>query len=149
METTKKQKKLTKKFEGLRLKAYADGNGNMTIGYGHRIRTEERKKTISIVEAEKLFLEDMNEVEKQVTAEELNLNQHQFDAVCDFVYNVGIGNFRQSTLIKLIKENRNNIAIAKEFMKWIYIKGKKSDGLVHRREVEYLVYFQDIYTINK
>ena len=70
MKTTNRQKRLTKTFEGLRLKAYADGNGNMTIGYGHRIRTKEKKKTISLEEAKKLFLEDMEEVEKQVT----NLN---------------------------------------------------------------------------
>ena len=62
-ECTKQQKKLTKKFEGLRLKAYADQNGNMTIGYGHRIRTKEKKKTISLEEANKLFIEDMEEVE--------------------------------------------------------------------------------------
>ena len=53
----------------------------MTIGYGHRIRTKEKKKTISLEEANKLFIEDIEEVEKQVTNLNLNLDQNQFDAL--------------------------------------------------------------------
>ena len=55
-ECTKQQKKLTKKFEGLKLKAYADQNGNMTIGYGHKMTKKEKITKINKEEAEKLFL---------------------------------------------------------------------------------------------
>ena len=141
METTNRQKRLTKTFEGLRLKAYPDGNGNMTIGYGHKMEKQKQMKTISYREAEEIFKFDMNVVEIQVNALKLGLNQNQFDATCDFVFNVGIGKFTHSTLFKLMIKNNKDIAIMTEFMKWTYVNKKRSKGLMKRREIEYLTYF--------
>ena len=146
MKTTNEQKKRTKKFEGLRLKAYPDSAGNMTIGYGHKMNKQSKVQTISFREANKLFVYDMQTVEKQVTALKLNLNQNQFDAICDFVYNVGIGKFTHSTLYKLIQNNNKDVKIMTEIMKWTHINNEVNKGLVHRREVEYLTYFtQDLF----
>ena len=141
MKTTEIQRKRTKKFEGLRLKAYPDGNGNLTIGYGHKMEKQEKMQTISFRDAEEIFKFDMNVVEIQVNALKLGLNQNQFDAVCDFVFNVGIGKFTHSTLFRLILKDNKDIAIAKELMKWTYINKERSKGLMKRREIEYLTYF--------
>lgn len=141
MKTTEEQKKRTKRFEGLRLQAYPDGNGNMTIGYGHKMKKQSQMQTISIRDAESIFRFDMSVIEKQVTGLKLGLNQNQFDSICDFVFNLGIGKFTHSTLYKLILKNKDSIEIAREFMKWVYINHKISKGQKKRREVEYLTYF--------
>ena len=109
MKTTEVQRKRTKKFEGLRLKAYPDGNGNMTIGYGHKIEKQKQMRTISYRDAEEIFKFDVNVVEIQVNALKLGLNQNQFDATCDFVFNVGIGKFTHSTLFKMMLEDINTM----------------------------------------
>lgn len=141
MKTTEEQKKRTKRFEGLRLKAYPDGNGNMTIGYGHKMKRQNQMHTISFKDAEEIFKHDINIVEEQVTGLKLGLNQNQFDAICDFVFNLGISKFTHSTLYKLILKNKDDIEIAREFMMWVCINHKISKGLKKRREVEYLTYF--------
>ena len=141
MKTTEVQRKRTKKFEGLRLKAYPDANGNMTIGYGHKMEKQEHIQTISFRDAEEIFKFDIGVAEKQVTGLQLGLNQNQFDAICDFVFNVGIGRFTHSTLFKLILKDNKDIAIIKEFMKWTYVNKERSKGLMKRREIEYLTYF--------
>lgn len=141
MVTTKEQRKRTKKFEGLRLKAYPDCGGRMTIGYGHLIDKQKTIKKINFAEANILFANDMKTVEKQVTKLNLNLNQDQFDAVCDFVYNVGIGKFKHSTLYQLIRNNNKDTKIMIEFMKWTKVNGTISKGLQKRRKIEYLTYF--------
>ena len=49
---------LIKHFEGLRLKAYRDSGGVLTIGYGHTTNVYE-KQTITEAEAETLFAKDI------------------------------------------------------------------------------------------
>jgi lysozyme len=61
-----------------------------------------------------------------------SLTQNQFDALCDLVYNIGAGNFQQSTLLRLL--NSGNVAgAAEQFGVWIYSAGAISPGLVARR----------------
>ena len=72
-------------------------------------------------------------VNKYVTYD--NLTQHQFDALVDFTFNVGCGNFRGSTLLK--KLNRGDVTgAADEFPKWKYAGGKVLLGLIRRRAIE-------------
>lgn len=70
-----------------------------------------------------------------------NLNQDQYDSLCSFIYNVGIGNFSASTLLKKINLNRFDPSIQNEFMKWVHADGKVSNGLVNRRIKEGNLYF--------
>jgi lysozyme len=53
-------------------------------------------------------------VNKVVTAP---LNQNQFDALVDFVFNLGSGNFQSSTLLKLLNQG-DYAGASKEFPKW-------------------------------
>ena len=60
---------------------------------------------------------------------------HQAGAMVDFVFNVGCGAFRKSTLLK--KVNAGDMAgAADEFLKWTYIGKKRSAGLLRRRTEE-------------
>jgi lysozyme len=85
--------------------------------------------------------EDLQWAENAVNAQNLRLNQFQFDALVSFVFNVGSGNFQESTLLKVIKANpKDYAAIEEEWKKWKYSKGKVLKGLVRRRAAEYELY---------
>lgn len=140
MKTSDKGIGLIKRFEGLRLKAYLCPAGKPTIGYGHT-KGVKLGDVITEEEAEQLLLEDLIVVENEINKHNLDINQNQFDALVSFVYNVGVGNFRTSTLLKKIKANPNDKTIANEFKRWVYSNGKRLPGLVKRREEEAKLYF--------
>ena len=132
---------LIKSFEGFRPAAYICPAGKLTIGYGHTYRVQITDQ-ITEAEAEEFLRRDVADAESAiryfVTAK---LKQNQFDALVSFIYNVGIGNFSRSTLLKKINSGPDrNITIAKEFRKWIFSKGNKLKGLINRREAEILLY---------
>lgn len=135
MRTTTGTKNRIKKFEGLRLKAYVCAVGICTIGYGHTSGVK-AGDIITQAQADAFFEVDIATVEKQINALSLNLGQYQFDAVVSFCFNVGIGNFKGSTLYKKIKADAYDSTIPAEFKKWIYGGGKILPGLVSRREWE-------------
>lgn len=129
-----------KAFEGLRLEAYRCPSGVWTIGYGH---TSGVTKGMKVNEgwAESALKQDLNEVLKQVERLGLPLNtQGQIDAVVDFVFNLGITKFKQSTLRKRIAESAGYDAVCAEFERWVFGtqngKNVKLPGLVKRREWE-------------
>jgi lysozyme len=126
---------LLKQFEGVRLKAYRDPVGVWTIGYGHTI-TAEPGMRITREEAERLLRQDLERFEKAVRDRVMvPINQDQFDALVSFAFNVGVGAFRKSTLLRLL--NQGNYEGAKdEFKRWVYGGGRRLAGLVKRRNHE-------------
>ena len=71
----------------------------------------------------------------------LSINQHQFDALLSFTYNVGTGNLARSTLLRKVKANPQEPSIRTEFSRWVYGGGKRLPGLVRRRKMEADLYF--------
>lgn len=65
---------------------------------------------------------------------------HQLGAFIDFCYNVGIGNFRNSTLLKLFNEGAI-LAAGEEFPKWDKAHGITLRGLHDRRLAEQTIYY--------
>lgn len=129
-----------KAFEGLRIEAYRCPSGVWTIGYGHTSGVTQGMK-VNEGWAESALKQDLNEVLRQVERLGLPLKtQGQIDAVVDFVFNSGYGNFRVSTLRRLIKEEASDDEISKQFMRWVYgtQNGKKVvlEGLKKRRAWE-------------
>lgn len=132
---------LIKGFEGFVDHAYNDGVGIMTIGWGHAIKAGESfPAKISIEEADGVFRKDVqfaiDAVNKLVTVE---LSQNQFDALVSFVFNTGVGAFKNSTLLKELNSGNCDVA-AEEFKKWNKgtVNGKKVElkGLTKRRNAE-------------
>lgn len=83
--------------------------------------------------ADAWFTEDtqaaVNAVNQKVS---VPLSQNQFDALVDFTYNEGVGNFSGSTLLR--KLNQGDYAGAEaEFQKWVYSGGQRNSNLVNRR----------------
>lgn len=73
----------------------------------------------------------------------LSLRQCQWDAIVSFVFNVGIGNFKSSTLLAKIRINPDDNSIMDEFLRWVYANGKVMRGLQKRRLTEMKLYFSD------
>lgn len=73
----------------------------------------------------------------------LSLRQCQWDAIVSFVFNVGIGNFKASTLLAKIRINPDDNSIIDEFLRWVYANGKVMKGLQKRRLAEMKLYFSD------
>ncbi len=125
-----------KEFEGFLPTPYVCPGGHATIGYGHRIREGEAFDRISLEEAEVLLDRDLAEAALQMHREiRVKLSDGQKLALTDFVFNLGIGQARESTLFRLVNERRFAEA-ALEFERWVYAAGRKLDGLAKRRAWE-------------
>ena len=140
MKTSYIGRKLIKTFEGYRSEAYLCPAGKWTIGYGHTSGVKEGD-TCTKEQADIYLQEDIQWAEKVVNAQNLRLNQFQFDALVSFVFNVGSGNFQESTLLKVIKANpKDYTAIEEEWKRWKYSNKQILKGLVRRRAAEYELY---------
>lgn len=129
---------LIQSFEGLRLVAYPDpgtGGEPYTIGYGHTGGVK-RGDTCTMAQAEAwLALDTQSAVRGVADAIKVPVTQSQFDACVSLAYNVGLGNFRASTLLKLLNASQYGKA-ADEFTRWNRAAGKVLAGLTNRRAKE-------------
>jgi lysozyme len=127
---------LTKSFEGLHLEAYRDCAGIWTIGYGHTGPAVCSGQAISDFEAEELLRADLTEAVACVNrAVQTVISQGQFDAMVDFCFNAGRGNFGQSTLLRKVNSRDFGGAVA-QFALWVHAGGEVVSGLVRRRKAE-------------
>jgi lysozyme len=131
---------LIRKSEGLRLKAYRDPVGVLTIGYGHTGPDVSEGKKITMDEAEALLHADATHAcDSVLKLTNGNVSQAQLDAMTDFVFNLGSKKFASSTL--LMKHKAGNYAgAAEQFGRWIYADGRIAEGLVKRRAAETHLY---------
>lgn len=133
---------MVKRHEGLRLQPYWDVKG-YSIGYGYFMGNNKYMFGSSITEtkAEQLLVETLNDIHNKVGGELSHLSQNQREAVYDFIYNVGMGNYKSSTLRKvLLQRNPDPDKVAGELRRWVYAGGKKKQGLSDRREDEIKMY---------
>lgn len=132
--------KLIKEFEGCELTAYLCPAGIMTIGYGSTFYEDgkpvKQGDMITKERAEKLLPNIVTKFAQAViNSLKIGVTQNQFDAMVSLAYNIGVGNFRNSTLLRLV--NKGDFAkAALEFAKWNKSRGKVLAGLVRRREAE-------------
>lgn len=127
---------LTKRAEGLRLSAYRDGGGVLTIGHGHTGPDVHEGQTITPEQATALLSGDLRTAIACVNElVRVPITQGQFDALVDFTFNLGAGTFRRSTLLALV--NRRDFAgAAAQFGLWVHAAGQVEPGLVARRKAE-------------
>lgn len=125
-----------KQFEGLRLQPYKDSAGLWTIGYGHLLKPGEWWDSITEEFATRLLGQDVGTAEDAVNSlVKVPLSQPQFDALVSFVYNVGVGAFRRSTLLRLLNAGEYAGAAA-QLPLWRKAGGQIIQGLVNRRAQE-------------
>lgn len=124
-----------KAAEGYKTKAYLCPAGRWTCGYGHtkgvtRLTTCDRDKAARWLE------EDLQPVVAFCNAIKGLNTQGRFDAIVDFGYNLGLGQLRSSTLLKVIQKGGTDMAVCAELRKWVYADGRRMPGLAKRRAWE-------------
>lgn len=130
---------LIKLSEGLRLEAYPDTGRVPTIGWGHTKGVEIGDK-ITKERAEELLNEDVAEAERGVNRQVyVELTQGQFDALVDFVFNLGEHQFKKSTLLRMLNK-KDYLGASNQFRRWVYDDQVKLPGLVVRRDREKKVF---------
>lgn len=123
------------KWEGLRQWAYLDPVQVPTICYGStagvrmgQYKTEAECGVLLMAEIDYFA----GQVNKYV---HVSMPETRRAALISFTYNVGVQNFRQSTMLK--KLNKGQVrAACDEMLRWVYAKGRKLPGLVTRRKAE-------------
>ena len=127
--------KLLKDFEGFRTHAYQDSVGVWTIGYGHT-KGVTPNMVISTAEGEEMLVEELKEYENYVDdLVKVPLDQHQYDALVSWVYNLGPTNFRSSTMLRVLNEGKYE-EVPNQIRRWNKAGGKELDGLTRRRNAE-------------
>ena len=130
---------LIKKFEGCELEAYRCSANVLTIGYGHTKGVEENQK-ITHEGAGEMLASELGEYEGYINdMVECDLEQHQFDALVAWVYNLGPTNLRSSTMLKRLNANDLDDVPA-QIRRWNKAGGKALAGLTRRREAEALMF---------
>ena len=155
---------LIKEFEGLKdgdlstpnLDPYLCPTGFWTIGWGHVVanakgvmlkglgkKAEARSiypNGITIQEAEALLADDLRRFSAGVAGlVDVDLSSNQFNSLVSFAFNVGIGAFAASTLLKVINRKEFYL-VTSEMRRWNKgtVNGKRQvlAGLTRRREAE-------------
>lgn len=133
---------LIKKHEGWRAHWYRDPVNIWTIGWGTTGHVQGVQHPHSPADpitkemGEDLLLRALRHAEEAIhDYVTVPLTQGQHDALVSFIYNVGVGAFRRSTLLKHLNAGDPKAA-AREFGRWVYAGGEVWDGLVHRRTAE-------------
>lgn len=150
-----------KQTEELRLAPYDDQSGKAisswvkgaTIGYGYLISSDEwpqYRNGITKEQAEALFKKSIVPFEKSVAGSiDVPLAANQFDALMLLVYNIGIGAFKESSVVKLINnpdDPRSNYPTLEQAWKaFDKSQGKIDRGLDNRRKAEYDMFTRNVY----
>ena len=138
---------LIKQFEGYSDRPYKCPAGIPTIGYGNtyypngvKVKLTDHKITKEYANEMLAFVAD-NFAKDVLKVIKSNITVNQLNALTAFAYNLGMTNFRNSSLLKLVNHNPNDALIAKEFLKWNKANGKELKGLTNRRIAESALYF--------
>ena len=135
MIISKKGTDLIKDFEGFRTHAYQDAVGVWTIGYGHT-KGVQPTDVISAAEGDMMLSTELEEYENWVTKlVDVPLDQHQFDALVSWTYNLGPTNLKSSTLLKVLNAGYYE-QVPDQIKRWNKAGGKELEGLTRRRTAE-------------
>lgn len=148
MKISQKGIDLIKKFEGCKLQAYLCPAGVWTIGVGH---TKGVKKGMVITQqqAEMFLKDDITPIEGALNYLGINFTQGQFDALCSWIFNIGMGSFNTSTMRKYIIAKKSDLEITDQMIKWVNAGGKPLLGLKKRRAEEANMFLgKDVYYVD-
>ena len=130
---------LLKHFEGLELEAYQDSVGVWTIGYGHT-KHAIKGMVITEEEAEEMLVEELPEYQDYVRNScNVLLQQHEFDALVCWTYNLGPTNLNSSTMLRKLNNGDSN-EVPFQMKRWDMAGGKTLLGLSRRRNAEALLF---------
>jgi lysozyme len=143
---------LTKREEGFRRRPYNDIAGYCTVAYGHLIwkracdGTEPAEFLAGVSKARGGEILDADMLFTRWTVQRLTkvkLTEGQFAALCDFTFNVGTGNFSQSTLLKVVNAGTFD-RVPSQLARWTKAGGKEVAALARRRQREIDLFFEGL-----
>lgn len=122
--------------EGVRTRAYRDTRGIWTIGVGHTSAAGPPNVYDGLVLSQDqvmdLFAKDVSQYETAVArAIKVDLSQNQFDALVSICYNIGVGAFASSSMVRDINAGASANVIDNDIMKW-----NKPEEILGRRQSE-------------
>ena len=130
---------LIKHFEGCELEAYKCPAGVWTIGYGH-IKGVSEGMSITQEQAEQMLLDELKEYENYINElVVVDLSQNQFDALVAWTYNLGPTNLNNSTMLKVLNENKLD-EVPAQMRRWNKAGNKVLEGLERRRLAESMLF---------
>jgi|GEM_PF-475162 len=141
--------KLIMVSEGFVPRLYNDAARYCSVAYGHLVKKQpcsgsespKFRPGISYQAGADLLVSDMALAQRAVMAlVKVPLTDGQYAALCDFTYNVGSGNFKRSTLLKVINAGEHH-RVPFQLRRWNKAGGKVLRGLQTRREREVALYF--------
>lgn len=150
MRMSERGKKLLAEWEDSVPTVYRDAAGLQTIGVGHLMTREELTSGQIVIagapvkfsqglthpQMMALMGQDMERFERAVDEMvTVDLDQHQFDALVCFAFNVGVWSFRNSSLLRLLNQGRYD-AVPEQLARWVKADWKTVPGLVNRRKNE-------------
>lgn len=139
MKTSSAGIELIKKFEGVKLRAYLDSVNIPTIGVGH-IKGVKMGDVITMEQADAFLANDLKAAESAINnCVKVLLEQHQFDALASWTFNLGGGALAGSTMLKCLNAKQFDQA-ADEMLKWNKAGGRVIPGLVKRRIAERMLF---------
>ena len=133
--------KILKNAEGCRLVAYQDSGGVWTIGWGATGPDIHAGLVWTQAQADARLQADLQRFEDAVTRADglVATTDNQFSAMCDLIYNIGIGNFLTSSVLRFHRSGDHHDAAA-AFGAWDKAKGRVLPGLRRRRAAEAALY---------
>ena len=150
--------KFLENVEAFRAEPYLDSAGYWTVGIGHKmthsevtsgkilIRGMSCRPPLTRDQAIALKDQDMEPVENVINGLGVELTQNQSDALCSLAFNIGIGAFLASTLVRKLRAGAEPAEIAKEMKRWNKARNPRtgilevSKGLVNRRKADAELY---------
>ena len=123
---------MIRQYEGLRLTPYYCPAGHLTVGFGHLTNS---KQPITKEVAEAVMRDDAEIALLAALNLSPTLDGDRLCAIADFIFNLGAGRYKSSTLRKKVNQGDWQAA-RREIVKWVWGGGKKLPGLIARRNEE-------------
>lgn len=143
---------LVKDREGLKLEAYICPAGKPTIGYGHT-KGVKLGTRITKEQADQMLTVDLERFKAQASRYiKVPVTKGQFIALMDFVYNLGVGSLRESTLLKLLNQG-DYLGASEQFQRWVWVTTTNKEGqtvkermkgLIERRALEKKYFLEEV-----
>ncbi|ELQ39431.1 hypothetical protein MCOR27_004726 [Pyricularia oryzae] len=136
---------LVKEFEGWFPDIYLDPVGLPTVGYGHLCSNPTCSEVpypipLSVANGEALLQSDLGIARRCLSADLVDsvvLNPNQYGALVSWVFNMGCGAQKSSTLTARLNAGEDKSVVARqELPRWVYAGGQVLNGLVRRRAAE-------------
>jgi len=119
-----------KQSEGFRSEPYYCPAGQLTIGYGHKIKADEHFDVISIEQADSLLMYDFNIYYELVKSELVGCNNNIVIAMTHFAMGTGFQYFKKSKICKTI---HNGEDVRNELLKYCKYKNVNGEYIVSKR----------------